>query len=73
MNRRMIADDPKEIAAILIAENGADNAYDIALAEITRANQSCDYYSLSVWREIRNSVREQMEPIEENVTDDPSY
>ena len=68
----MIADDPKEIAAILIAENGADHAHDIALAEITRANQSCDYYSLSVWREIRNIVRDQMEPTENVLTGDPA-
>lgn len=61
----MIADDPKEIATILVEENGLDGAHAIALAEITRANQSCDYYSLSIWREIRNIVRDQMEPADE--------
>jgi hypothetical protein len=68
----MIADDPKEIAAILIEENGADHAHDIALAEITRANQSCDYYSLSVWREIRGIVRNQMELAGNVLTGDPA-
>ena len=58
----MIADDPKEIAAILVEENGADRALDIALAEITRANQSYDYYSLSIWREIKGFVRDRVEP-----------
>ena len=67
----MIADDPKEIAAILIEENGADYAHDIALAKITRANQSCDYYSLSIWREIRSIVRDQMEPTETFTAGDP--
>ncbi len=68
----MIADDPKEIAAILVRENGVDHAHDIAMAEITRANQSCDYYSLSVWREIRSIVRDQMEPAENGLTGDPA-
>ena len=68
----MIADDPKEIAAILIEENGADDAHDIALAEITRANQTCDYYRLSVWREIRGIVRDQMEPTEKILTGEPA-
>lgn len=67
----MIADDPKEIATILIEENGADHALDIALAEITHANQICDYYSLSIWREIRGFVRDHMEPAETFVADDP--
>lgn len=57
----MIADDPKEIAAILVKENGAAHALDIVLAEIARANQSYDYYSLSIWREIRGIVRNQIE------------
>ena len=57
----MIADDPKEIAAIMVEENGLDGALDIALVEITRANQKCDYYSLSIWREIRGIVRRQTE------------
>ena len=69
----MIADDPKEIAAILIEENGADHALDIALAEITQANQSCDYYSLSIWREIRGIVRNQMKPTEKNTTGNPVH
>ena len=58
----MIADDPKEIATILVAEKGLEGAHAIALEEIARANQHCDYYSLSVWREIRNFVRDQMDP-----------
>ena len=68
----MIADDPKEIAAILIEENGADHALDIAVAEITHANQICDYYSLSVWREIRNIVRDKMAPTEKILTGEPA-
>jgi len=67
----MIADDPREIAAMLIAENGADHALDIAMTEITRANQSCDYYTLSIWREIRGLVREHMEAAEILLTVDP--
>ena len=63
----MIADDPKEIAAILVEENGAEGALDVAMTEITRANQSCDYYSLSVWREVRTIIRKQVEPEDEFV------
>ena len=73
MTQRMIADNPKEIAAILVKENGADHALDIALAEITRANQSCDYYSLSIWREIRGIVRDQIAPAELDTSGGPSY
>lgn len=62
----MIADDPKEIATILVAEKGPEGAHAIALEEIARANQSCDYYSLSVWREIRNFVRLQLDPADAN-------
>ena len=68
----MIADDPKEIAAILIEENGADDALDIAIAEITHANQVCDYYSLSVWREIRGFVRDHMEPAKDFIAGEPA-
>ena len=60
----MIVDDPKEIAAILIEENGVERAHEMAMAEITRANEVCDYYSLSVWREVRGIVRSQMEPVD---------
>lgn len=67
----MIADDPKEIATILVEENGADGALAIALAEITRANQSCDYYSLSIWREIKGIVRERIEAAGEITIDIP--
>ncbi len=73
MSQRMIADDPKEIAAILVKENGADQAQDIAFAEITRANQRCDYYSLSIWREVRGIVREQMGPTVIGTTGDSSH
>ena len=68
----MIADDPKEIAAVLIEENGADHALDIALEEITRANQTCDYYSLSIWREIRSYLRAQTETVEPIIVPNPS-
>lgn len=69
----MIADDPKKIAATLVKENGANHALDIALEEITRANQSCDYYSLSIWREIRGIVRDQIAPAELDTSGGPSY
>ena len=69
----MIADDPKEIATMLVRENGADNALNIALAEITRANEDCDYYSLSIWREIKGLVRDHMELSQNINTDDPSF
>ena len=68
----MIADDPKEIAAILIEENGADHALDIALAEITRANETGDFYSLSIWREIRGYLRAHAEPAKTFIAPDPT-
>lgn len=68
----MIADDPKEIAAILIEENGADHALDIALTEITRANETGDFYSLSIWREIRGHLRAHAEPAQPFIAPDPT-
>jgi hypothetical protein len=71
MTRRMIADDPRKMATILIKENGLDGAHHITMTEITRANEERDYYNLSIWREIRNFVRDQMEPEEIYETGEP--
>ena len=69
----MIADDPKEMATMLVQENGADSALNIALSEITRANENCDYYSLSIWREIKGLVRDHMELSQNVNVGDPSF
>ena len=69
----MIADDPKEMATMLVQENGADSALNIALAEITRANEDCDYYSLSIWREIKGLVRDHMELSQNVNAGEPSF
>ena len=66
----MIAEDPKEMASILIEENGLDRAHHLAVAEITRANESCDYYTLSIWREIRGIIRDQIELAEEALSEE---
>jgi hypothetical protein len=67
----MIAENPKEMAAMLIEENGLDSAHHLAVAEITRANENCDYYTLSVWREIRGVIRDQIELAEEVTANEP--
>ncbi len=47
-------DDPKEIADYLIQEHGIEKAIEIAKDGVAKANASTDYYSLSIWREVRS-------------------
>lgn len=48
----------REIADFLIEEEGLDHAMDTAFDGIARAHAEHDYYLLSVWREVRNILRE---------------
>jgi len=52
--------DPLEIAAFLIAEEGLDRALDIAYDAIERANETQEYYLLSIWREVRKHLQEKI-------------
>jgi hypothetical protein len=74
-----ISDDPLEIGRFLVRENGLDRAREIALEGTTSANQEGDYYSLSVWREVKHVLRdwseltpEDPEEIPENIPEAPS-
>ena len=64
-------------AAVALRARGADvphpaldRAHHLAVAEITRANESCDYYTLSIWREIRGIIRDQIELAEEALSEE---
>ena len=67
----MIAEDPWEMAGVLIRDHGLEHAHELVLAEITMANHKCDYYALSVWREVRAIIRDQIEILEEEKASDP--
>lgn len=51
-------DDPDKIAAHLVREEGLDGAIDVATRGIQRAQDERDFYALSVWREVRHTLRE---------------
>lgn len=53
--------DPAEIAAFLIAEEGLDRALDVAYDGIERANEQQEYYLLSIWREVRGLLQKKIE------------
>lgn len=52
--------DPTEIATFLIAEEGLDRALDVAYDGIERANDTQEYYLLSIWREVRLHLQEKI-------------
>ena len=47
-------DDPKEIADYLVQEHGKEKAIEIAKDSVAKANTTTDYYSLSIWRQVRS-------------------
>jgi hypothetical protein len=47
-------DDPKKIASQLRDQYGLEGAQAVALQEVTKASAAKDYYSLSIWREVRH-------------------
>ena len=60
------SDDPLEIVRFLIRENGLDRARQIAMEGTTAANQECNFYRLSVWREVKHVLRDWTEITEED-------
>ena len=56
-------DNSDEIAKYLIEEVGLDHALEIAMEEITRANEEREYYLLSIWREVRSDLRDRVETV----------
>jgi hypothetical protein len=49
--------NPKETASYLIQEHGIEGAIQEAMESVAAANSVGDYYSLSVWREIRTLLK----------------
>ncbi|MBT5047422.1 MAG: hypothetical protein HOM58_02885 [Rhodospirillaceae bacterium] len=52
------ADDPHEIAAYLVQENGLDRARQLAMEGTFAANEQGDFYRLSVWRDVRRLLND---------------
>ena len=50
--------DPQAIADRLIEEHGIDGAIDMAVEETQSAHSAGDNYMVSVWREIKQELRE---------------
>ena len=57
---RKMKDNPEEIAAHLIKVNGLEGALEKTLAGIFKSNAKGDNYSLSVWRDVRRIITNQM-------------
>lgn len=57
MNTIEQTDDPKRIADDLIHEHGLDGAIQEAVEGVAVANKIGDFYSLSIWREVRTLLR----------------
>jgi uncharacterized protein len=53
-------DDPNEIAAYLVQENGLDRAIEISTSGVGKASADGDNYSLSIWREVRVCLRKNL-------------
>jgi len=53
-------DNPVEIAEHLIKVNGLEGALEKTLAGILKSNAKGDNYSLSVWRDVRRIITDQM-------------
>ena len=51
-------DDPHSISEHLVQEHGIDHALERATEGIAAAQEQGDNYSLSVWREVRQILRE---------------
>ena len=53
-------DDPKQLAEYLTQQHGSSEAaLKIAIEGTAEANESGDNYALSVWREVKRTLREQ--------------
>ena len=53
-------DDPKQLAEYLIQQHGStEAALEIAVQGTAEANEFGDNYALSVWREVKRTLREQ--------------
>lgn len=50
--------DANEIAAALAREQGLADAIKTATEGIAVSQQESDFYSLSIWREVRRTLRE---------------
>ena len=57
-HNRPSSDDPDEIATFLVKEHGLDRARQMAVEGTTSANEQGDFYSLSVWREVKRILRD---------------
>jgi len=52
-------DDPKQLAEYLIQQHGSSEAaLEIAVIRTAEANETGDYYALSIWREVKRILRE---------------
>jgi hypothetical protein len=51
-------DKPDDLAKRLVQEHGIYDAQELATAEIATAQENGDNYALSVWREVRQLLRE---------------
>lgn len=52
-------DNPKEIADYLVQEHGREEAIEVAMQGVAKANASGNNYSLSIWREVRSLLKSQ--------------
>ena len=58
--------DANDIAAALARQQGLAEAIETATEGIAACQQEADFYSLSIWREVRRTLREwQARPPEE--------
>ncbi len=55
--RIKMSDDPQEIAGYLVQEHGLDHALQKAIEGATAAQKRGDNYDLSVWREVKQLLR----------------
>ncbi len=51
-------DDPAQIASYLAQEHSLEKAIRVATEGILAAQDSRDFYNLSIWREVRRILRE---------------
>ena len=50
--------DPQGVAEYLVQEHGVDRALEVAVEGTAEAHQQGDFYTLSVWREVKRVLRE---------------
>ena len=53
-------DNPREIAEYLIQQHGLHGALNTAIEGAVSAHDAGDFYTLSVWREIKAVIRAQL-------------